>query len=100
MNLCERCTNDHNCTKCVAPFIFVKPSVCGCAKGTYRDGAKCTKCPEECSECEAKNKCTACTKKDYSPDGGICKKNGLDALVIVLIVVGVLAVAGAGNNIS
>lgn len=53
-------------------------------------------CPEECTKCESVNKCTDCAD-GYDIDDGKCVGDGLDTLVIVMIVVGALAVAGAGT---
>ena len=43
------------------------------------------------------DKCTDCAG-GYEVDNGKCVGDGLDTLVIVMIVVGALAVAGAGNT--
>lgn len=43
------------------------------------------------------DKCTDCAD-GYEVDNGKCVGDGLDTLVIVMIVVGALAVAGAGNT--
>ena len=40
--------------------------------------------------------CTSC-KDGYDLEDNKCKKNGIDTLVIVLVVVGVIVLAGAGN---
>lgn len=62
-----------------------------------KDGT-CKNCPEGCSTCDHVDICTSCSQ-GYSKDGDSCKKDGLDVLVIVLIVVGVIVLAGASKHI-
>ena len=60
------------------------------------DGNKCSECQEGCLECTGAENCTKCDNS-FTLEGGVCKKDGLDTLIIVLIVIGVLAVAGGGS---
>lgn len=93
---CDICDGPTVCEECTSPFQ-VKDNVCKCVDGKYEDVNECTDCPEGCHLCNSKDECTEC-KEDYSLEDKVCKKSGIDTLVIVLIVVGVVVLAGAGNS--
>lgn len=69
---------------------------CYCDEGKWVDDHTCSDCPEECTKCENMENCTDC-HDGYEVEGGVCKSDGLGTLIIVMIVVGVLALFGAGN---
>ena len=94
---CSECVDRNNCKKCKSPFKILSPKNCGCENKFFIDKENCTACPDECKTCTNTDHCTSC-EDGYDVDDGVCRSDGLDTLVIVMIVVGVLAVAGAGKS--
>lgn len=95
---CNICDGPTVCEECASPFS-PKDNLCKCADGKYEDVNECRDCVEGCKLCNSKDECTECTE-DYTLEDKVCKKSGIDTLVIVLIVVGVVVLAGAGTFLS
>lgn len=100
MRNCLECTAADTCTRCDHNLVINKTNLCGCAAEHQfvNDNNVCEDCPEGCATCDHADTCTSCSD-GYYLDDTVCKKNGMDVLVIVLIVVGVIVLAGASNFI-